>query len=93
MSAYRKGVGAERDFMEYMEKNHGCRCLRTAGSHTPIDVLAGNGEKVYAVQVKYGVWKRKVDVELLRQWAKMFNAIPCIASRRRYGSWEIQMDV
>jgi len=90
MSAYRKGYRAERDFMAYMAKVADFRSIRSSGSHTPIDILCGNGSMVYAVQVKYGTRKRKVNKEELREWAKRFMAKPVIASRKPHGEWVIE---
>lgn len=90
MSAYRRGYKAEREFMIYMEQYFKCKSVRSAGSHSPVDVICGNGEKVYAVQIKYGRTKQKVDYEELITWAESFKAIPCIATRKPYGQWKIE---
>lgn len=93
MSSYRKGARAERDFMVYMSNVKQCICIRSAGSKSPIDVICGNGGYVYAVQVKYGRRHEKIDKPLLREWAKMFNAIPCIAVKIPYQGWTLEEDV
>ena len=39
----------------HLESQLNCDCvIRSAGSHTPIDLIAGNGKVVFAVQVKQG---------------------------------------
>ena len=93
MSAYRKGARAEREFQQYISKHHQCISIRSAGSKTPIDVICGNGAYVYAFQIKTGEREVKIDIPKLREWAKMFMAIPCIARKIPYHGWEIQWDV
>ena len=91
MSNYRKGYRAEREIMEYMKVQYGCVSVRSAGSHSPIDILAGNGKQVFAIQVKAGKRKVKVDKETLTKWAKMFNAIPMIASKQPRKDWNMEV--
>ncbi len=76
--------------MELFELKHGCVSIRSAGSHTPVDVIAGNGEKVYAIQVKTGKRRVRIDEEELKEFARMFKAIPVIARKIPYHGWKIE---
>lgn len=48
---YIKGVRMEREVMHYLEKR-GWLCFRTAGSHSPIDVIAIRGTQIEFIQCK-----------------------------------------
>ncbi len=89
MSAYRKGYKAEREIRHIFEKK-GYVSIRSAGSLWPIDVLVGNGTEVYAIQVKTGKRKVRIDEEKLKEFARMFKAIPVIARKIPYHGWKIE---
>ena len=75
--------------MRHLEER-GFKCMRSSGSHTPLDLLAGDGVRVYAIQVKYGKTRQKVDLDELREWAKMFKAVPYVATKRPYRDWVME---
>ena len=55
LTNYARGRNAEYYIMDILESQLNCDCvIRSAGSHTPIDLIAGNGKVVFAVQVKQG---------------------------------------
>ncbi|MBA7491261.1 hypothetical protein ES702_01806 [subsurface metagenome] len=89
MSSYRKGVKAEREIIIFFNDKHSCVCIRSSGSHTPIDVICGNGSEVYAIQVKTGKRRVRVDEEKLEEYARMLKAIPVIARKIPYKGWDI----
>ncbi|MCW4008783.1 MAG: hypothetical protein NWF09_08885 [Candidatus Bathyarchaeota archaeon] len=78
MNKYAKGYRAERLAIEYMKRKYGAVCVRSAGSHGVCDLLCGNGEQVYAVQVKSGGKRPRVDEAALKEFASKFNAMPII---------------
>ena len=53
--------------------------LGPAGSHTPIDLISGNGRIVFAVQVKQGGHISKEEKLELIEWARTFIAIPMVS--------------
>jgi len=81
---YRKGYRVEREAMRYMEKHFSAICIRSAGSHSPIDLICGNGKEIYAVQVKAGKTLPYVDWENLERYAKYFNAKPLVLYKPDY---------
>jgi Holliday junction resolvase len=60
--------------------------VRSAGSHTPIDLIASNGKKLLAIQVKRGRYISAEEKGMLIQWAKAFRASPILA-RKQEGRW------
>ena len=93
MSAYRKGYKAEREIIRLFERKHHCECIRSAGSHTPVDVICGNGEQVYVIQVKAGRSRHRLDLGQFLDFAKNFRAIPVIAKKVLYHGWNIEFEV
>ncbi len=90
MSAYQKGYRAELEIIEVFRVKHGCVSIRSAGSHTAVDVICGNGSEVYAIQVKTGKRRVRIDEEKLKEYARMLKAIPVIARKVPYKGWDIQ---
>lgn len=57
--------------------------IRSAASHTPIDLLAARDGLRLAVQAKLkGVFTKEEKEQLLR-WAKHFDAKPILATKKR----------
>lgn len=52
MNRYRKGYYAERKLIKEMYDRGAVYCTRSAGSHTPIDVIAVFKNEILAFQVK-----------------------------------------
>jgi Holliday junction resolvase len=67
-----------------MKRTYGCVCIRSAGSHTPCDLICGNTANIYVVQVKYGDVKPYVDWKTLKEFAKWFKAVPLVLWRRKF---------
>jgi len=86
---YEKGRRYEYEAKEKLESWFGMYVIRSAGSHTPIDLLAGNGIQVFAVQVKYDTEPTKAELEALREWAEKFQAIPILMQKQKGGRWKI----
>ncbi len=60
--------------------------IRSAGSHTPVDLLAADGKRVLAIQVKRGRYISKEEQEMLKDWAAAFGAKPVLA-KKKDGRW------
>ena len=84
-TSYERGRNAEYT-VKRMLQDKGYFVLRSAGSHTPIDLLAGNGKDRLAVQVKYGGSLSAEAKKELLKLAKTFDATP-ILTRRKKGRW------
>lgn len=77
---YRAGANFERRLIKQL-RSQGMRAHRTAGSHTPIDVMAGAGGKVYAFQCQTDKYFEPAKIEALRDEAKEFGAESWLAWR------------
>jgi len=84
---YEIGRSQEYDAMRYFQSVFARHIIRSAGSHTPIDFIAGNGEDVYVVQVRYGEKPKPVNEQELCMWAMQFKAIPVVMEKIRGGRW------
>lgn len=84
---YQIGVTQEYKAMEWFQSVFARYIIRSAGSHTAVDFIAGNGEDVYVVQVRYGKKPKPVNEAELREWAMMFKAIPVVMEKIRGGRW------
>ncbi len=90
----KKGYRFERELVEKFWKI-GFAAVRVPASgtysHPSPDVIAGNGFKYYAVQVKMRsklpVYIERRDVEELIKFSKTFGAEPLIAVRLPYRGW------
>jgi Holliday junction resolvase len=80
MTQYSKGANFERRLIKYL-REQGFRAHRTAGSHTPIDVIAGIDGKVYAFQCQIDKYFPPAKIEALKDEAREFGAFPCLAWR------------
>jgi len=87
-SAYVRGRSAEY-WVKGMLEAQGYLVIRSAASHTPIDLLAAKDGVRLAVQVKLkGGFTKEEKAELLR-WAEQFAAKPILAMKRR-GRWVLK---
>jgi len=68
-----------------MRTKHGATCVRSAGSHGVCDLLCGNGEEIFAVQVKGGRKPRGVSWPELEEFAVKFKAVPLVLYKPDYG--------
>ena len=91
VNPYRKGYRYEKKAKDYMMKKYGCVCIESRGSHSPADLLCGNGKEVYAVQVKGGLSLPYIIWSELENFAKKFNAKPLllyfVKHRRFFECW------
>jgi len=79
-SPYARGRSAEY-LVKGMLEDQGYLVIRSAASHTPIDLIAAKDGEVLAIQVKKGRIARKDKIQLIK-WAKQFGAKPILATKR-----------
>ena len=84
MSAYRKGYRVEELAKEYMLRKYNAVCVRSGGSHGVADLICGNCEEVFAVQVKSGKRLPRISWSELEEFAKYFKATPMVLFKPDY---------
>lgn len=92
MTPYEKGRKREYEAKQRLESWFNCYVIRSAGSHTPIDLIAGNRFDVYTVQVKSSSTVHTVNWDELREWAEAFKAEPMVMEKCIGGRWRIYID-
>lgn len=84
--SYRKGYRYELLARDHMKAIHNCVCVRSSGSHGVADLICGNGETVYVIQVKGGRKLPYVSWTELEQFARQFKGVPLILYKSTYRS-------
>lgn len=84
MSQYRKGYRIEDVATDYMLKTYNAVCVRSGGSHGIADLICGNGETIFVVQVKGGTSLPYISWIELEQFAKNFNGVPLLLYKPDY---------
>ena len=84
-SAYARGRSGEY-WVKGLLEDQGYLVIRSAASHTPIDLLAAKDGVRLAVQVKVKSGFTKEEKSELIRWAEQFGAKPILATKRR-GRW------
>jgi len=87
-SAYVRGRSAEY-WVKGLLEDQGYLVIRSAASHTPIDLLAAKDGVRLAVQVKVKSRFTKEEKSELMKWAKHFEAKPILATKNR-GRWVLK---
>ena len=93
--AYKKGARAEYYVMDRLKKK-GYNVIRSAGSHTPVDLMAGRGRKCLGIQVKkkrIKTGKRPLtgnEQRTLINFCQKFGAEPMMAYQDIQGFWLIE---
>ncbi len=66
--------------------------IRSAGSHTPVDLIATDGKSIVAVQVKKGSYISREEKALFYEGGKAFGARPMLATKKdgRWGLTEVK---
>lgn len=88
---YRRGRDLEYSVVTYLTKLGYC-AQRSAGSHKPVDVIAGNGIRMLAIQCKN---RKRPEIstrewEALLKWARAYRACPILVERRdRKTTWSL----
>jgi len=91
MSNYHKGYKFEKEVIQFY-KDQGYFCLRSAGSHTPVDVLAIDdlSNHVFFIQCKYGNTRMTgKEIQSLLDLAKRYGATPILATKEKYKSMKL----
>jgi len=87
-SAYVRGRSAEY-WVKGLLEAQGYLVIRSAASHTPIDLLAAKDGVRLAVQVKVKSGFTKEEKAELLKWAEQFGAKPILATKRK-GRWVLK---
>ncbi len=86
MSNYISGRNAEYAIKRMLISEGFKFVIRSAGSHTPVDLIATNGKSIVVVQVKKGSYISKDEKALFYKWGKAFGARPLLATKKE-GRW------
>lgn len=90
---YESGRRFEYRVKQYLEK-YGFLVMRTAGSHSPFDLMAVNTSWVLLIQCKYGAMVSKQTRETMRDYQDKYPVECIIAHAKKrepisFYSWEI----
>jgi Holliday junction resolvase len=88
MSNYVAGRNAEYTIKRLLASKGFVYIIRSAGSHTPVDLIATDGKKIVAVQVKKGSYISRDERALFYEWGKAFGARPMLATKKD-GHWTL----
>jgi Holliday junction resolvase len=86
LSNYISGRNAEYTIKRMLISDGFRYVIRSAGSHTPVDLIATDGKTIVAVQVKKGSYISKDEKALFYEWGKAFGARPVLATKKE-GRW------
>jgi Holliday junction resolvase len=86
---YERGRNAEYAVKRMLQEMGYRWVIRSAASHSPIDLLASNGVETLAVQCKVGGYISAEEKTSLVEWALKLNARPCLARKNRSGRWVV----
>lgn len=83
MTNYSKGASFERKIKKQLEEE-GCFCVRSAGSHGPVDLVCINETKeVLFIQCKLSGVISKADKDSLATLAKTYGARAFVVEKRK----------
>lgn len=81
---YERGRAAEYHVKRLLEEQGYRYIIRSAASHTPIDLLAAKRNlEVLAVQVKVSGYLSENERKQLIEWAEAFHALAVLAGKKR----------
>ncbi|MFD6221255.1 restriction endonuclease [Nocardia asteroides] len=80
MSQHRRGADFERTVNHLLE-DHGYECMRSAGSQSPVDVIAFKPDQVVMVQAKLDGRCTPAERAALLRVAGLVAAVPVVAYR------------
>ena len=86
MSNYISGRNAEYTIKKMLMSQGFRFVIRSAGSHTPVDLIATDGKRTVVVQVKKGSYISKDEKALFYEWGKAFGSRPLLATKKD-GRW------
>ena len=87
-SLYVKSRNAEYYVKRLLETMGYRWILRSDASHTPIDLLASDGNVIIAVQCKVRGYLNQEDRKMLVEWAERSKAKPMLAGKKG-GRWRL----
>ncbi len=87
---YERGRAAEYAVKATLTKKGYRYIIRSAASHTPIDLLASNGSETLGVQVKKGRKASPKERAELKEWARAFGAKAYLVWNRSRGRYRWQ---
>jgi Holliday junction resolvase len=93
---YERGRNAEYAVKRMLQEMGYRWVIRSAASHSPVDLLASNGVETLAVQCKVGGYISLAEKDLLVEWALKLKARPCLARKNKSGRWvvlDVQADI
>ena len=79
-SRYLQGSNFERRVIKSLRKQ-GMRAHRTAGSHTPIDIMAGSDGRSWGIQSQLDKYFPPLKVEALVDECKAYGAVAMLCWR------------
>ena len=82
--AYQKGYRTEKYAVGYMKLEYDCECVESRGSHGVADLICGNGEAVYVIQVKSGKKLKDFRWKELEEFARLFKGVPLLLFKPDY---------
>jgi Holliday junction resolvase len=88
LSNYISGRNAEYAIKRMLISKGFTFVIRSAGSHTPVDLIATDGKNIVVVQVKKGSYISKDEKALFYDWGKAFDAKPLLATKKD-GHWTL----
>ncbi len=86
MSNYISGRNAEYTIKRMLISKGFTFVIRSAGSHTPVDLIATDGKRIVVVQVKKGSYISRDEKDRFYDWGKAFGARPLLATKKD-GRW------
>ncbi|MEM3538519.1 MAG: hypothetical protein QXM29_01920 [Nitrososphaerales archaeon] len=82
-SSYERGRSSEYYVKQMLESMGYQWIIRSAASHSPIDLLASNGSFLLAIQVKARGYLDEDEKRSLIEWANYFKAKPMLAFKKK----------
>lgn len=86
MNAKQKGTRNEHRSIKLLEAS-GYRCIRSAGSHSPWDVIAIGPTDIVLCQVKSNEWPRAHELEAMRMFPAPANCRKVIHRWRNHARY------
>ena len=82
MSSKRKGIRREWELRKLL-RERGYLVIRSSASKTGIDLIAGNGKEVLAIQVQSSEYVSDEKLQELKKYAHAIKAKPVLAIKKR----------
>ncbi len=82
MSSKRKGIRREWELRKLL-RERGYLVIRSSASKTGIDLIAGNGKEVLAIQVQSSEYVSEEKMQELKKYAHAIKAKPVLAIKKR----------